>query len=276
MKKIIIANWKMNPSTLKEAKLLFNSMKKEMKKNIKNVEVVICPPFVYLPVLGSSLFAKDFGELRFGSQDCFWEERGAFTGEISPKMLKDLDCEYVIIGHSERRKYLGETDEMINKKLKAVISAELKPILCIGETKQQRKTDKTFEVLKNQLKKNLKGVKNYFEKMSKHSSRCLRQKLKIENLIIAYEPIWAIGTGKACSVEKTIERIKIIRKTISELFGKKQGERIKVLYGGSINSKIVKDYLEEKQIDGLLVGGGSVEINEFLKIIHFELQNTFI
>ena len=144
MKPLIVANWKMNPPTLKEAKLLFNSVKKGLK-NIKNAKVVICPPFVYLPELQTTNY-----KLHLGAQDCFWRKKGAFTGEISPLMLKNLGCEYTIVGHSERRA-LGETDEMINKKIKAALSMGLKPILCIGETFEERKKGKTLKVLKNQI-----------------------------------------------------------------------------------------------------------------------------
>lgn len=149
MKPLVVANWKMNPQTLAEAKQLFNSVKRGIK-NIKNCEVIICPPFLYILNLKSETL-----NLKIGAQNVFYEEKGAFTGEVSPVMLKNLGCEYVIIGHSERRKYFQETDEMINKKIKAAISAKLKPILCIGETEKEKKSGKTFKILKNQLTKAL-------------------------------------------------------------------------------------------------------------------------
>jgi triosephosphate isomerase len=239
MKILIVANWKCNPTTLAEAKLLFESVKRGIK-NLKNVEVVICPPFIYLSNL---LTPKPYTLLypKLGAQDCFWEEKGAFTGEISPLMLKNLGCEYIIIGHSERRK-LGETDEMINKKLKSALKAKLKPILCIGETLEERKKGKTFIVLKNQLKKALINSSTH----------------QLINLILAYEPVWAIGTGKPCGISEAKE---------ANLFIKKIVKNIPLLYGGSINSKIAKDYIQEANFQGLLVGSASLNPKEFIKII---------
>jgi len=213
MKPLIVANWKCNPTTLKGAKLLFDSVKKEIK-NIKNIEVVLCPPFIYLPIL---TVHRQVMNIKLGAQDCFWKQQGAFTGEISPLMLKDLGCQYVIIGHSERRA-LGETDEMINKKIRAALKSKLKPILCIDKI--------------SQIKKDLKT-----------------------EIIIAYEPLFAIGTGKPCSIEKAKKmRTSLIRfKT--------------VLYGGSINSENAKDYIKEAGFQGLLVGGASLEPKEFIQIV---------
>lgn len=216
MKYLVVANWKMNPPTLKGAKLLFDSVKKGVK-NVKSVEVVICPPFVYLKEL--RIKNKEL-RIKLGAQDCFWQEKGPFTGEISPLMLKDLGVKYVIIGHSERRA-LGETDEMINKKLKSVLSAKLTPILC-------------FENL-TQVRNGLKGIS--------------------KKVILAYEPIWAIGTGKPCPPEKA----KKIRKTLKEFK--------MVLYGGSVNSQNAKDYIKKAGFQGLLVGGASLNPKEFIKII---------
>lgn len=238
MKTLIVANWKCNPKTFAEAKQLFNSIKRGIKK-IKNVEVVICPPFIYLPQL---LKAKSFSLIpKLGAQDCFWQE-GAFTGEISAKMLKNLGVNYVIVGHSERRKHFAESDRMINKKLKAALKAKLKSIFCIGEKEKERKAGKTFFALKKQLKKGLKSIKKAFFK----------------NLIIAYEPVWAIGTGKPCEIPDAKE---------VNLFLKKIFKNIPVLYGGSINSKIAKNYIKEANFDGLLVGGASLKAEEFIKII---------
>lgn len=205
MKLLIVANWKMNPSSLVEARKLFNLEKKGTKR-FKRVEVIICPPFVYLSILKAK-----------GAQDVFYEEKGAFTGEVSPKMLKSLGVKYVILGHSERRKYLNETDEMVNKKLKAALEAGLKPILCI---------DNLF-----QLEKGLRGIS--------------------EKIIIAYEPVFAIGTGKPCSPEKA----KLMRDKIKYPL---------VLYGGSVNSQNAKDYIQKAGFQGLLVGGASLNPKEFI------------
>ncbi len=251
MKKLIVANWKMNPQSIAETKRIFSVVKKGIK-NIKNVEVVICPPFTAL-----SSIQYQVSSIKLGAQDCFWEEKGAFTGEISPLMLKNLGCEYVIVGHSERRKYLKETDEMINKKIKAAIIAKLKPILCIGETLEERKKGKTFKVLNEQLKRALNHLPTHL----------------LNHLIIAYEPVWAIGTGQACD---TLEAKKVI------LFLRKSLKKTPVLYGGSVNSKnavsYVKDYNPPTTLplakgerapaafDGLLIGGASLKRKEFIKI----------
>ncbi|PIR89910.1 triose-phosphate isomerase [bacterium (Candidatus Gribaldobacteria) CG07_land_8_20_14_0_80_33_18] len=245
MRSLIIANWKCNPSTFKEAKILFNSLKKRLKK-IRNVEVVICPPFVYL---SSSKF--QVLSFKLGAQDVFWEERGAFTGEISSKMLKDLGVEYIILGHSERRQILKETDEMINKKIKATLNNKLKSILCIGETEEERKEGKTFEILKNQIEKALSNLQTY----------------KLRNLIIAYEPIWAIGSGKPCQVNEAMTAALFIKKLISHLYNQKIGRSIRILYGGSVNSLNASNYIREAKMDGLLIGGVSLNSKEFVKII---------
>lgn len=215
-KPFIVANWKMNPASLKEAEVLFNSVGKGIEK-IKNIEVVICPPFVYL---GASAFAKGYGGLAFGSQDVFWEDSGAFTGEVSALMLKELGVKYVIIGHSERRKHFKETNEMIEKKLQAALRVGLKPILCI---------DKISQIPQN-----------------------------IKNTIIAYEPLFAIGTGKACSEQKARK----MRVAINKI-----AKKAPVLYGGSVNAKNAKNYIKEAGFQGLLVGGASLKPKEFIDII---------
>jgi triosephosphate isomerase len=240
MKPLIVANWKCNPTTLQEAKKLFNSVKEGIKK-VKNVEVVICPPSIYLPVLATSILTKGARKFVLGSQNCHWEMEGAFTGEISPLMLKNLGCQYVIIGHSERRK-LGETDEMINKKIKAAISAKLKPILCLGETEEERKQGKTFQVLKQQINEDLKNL--------------TPNTYNLKPLVIAYEPVWAIGTGKPCEPREAKKVYLFLRKLT----------RSPILYGGSVNSKNASDYINVG-FDGLLVGGASLKAKEFIKLV---------
>ncbi len=219
MKYLVVANWKMNPQTLVKAKKLFSIVKKGIGA-VKGVEVVVCPPFVYLSKLSG---------LTLGAQNCFWEDEGAFTGEISPFMLKDIGCKYVIIGHSERRRYFKETCAMANKKLKAVLANNLKPILCIDSI--------------NQVKRGLKGI----------------SKKEIKKIVIAYEPIFAIGTGKACSISKAKKMNFSIRKILEE--------EAAILYGGSVNSKNAKDFIEKAQFQGLLIGGASLNPKEFVKII---------
>jgi len=241
----------MNPPNQKEAKQLFY-LKKNGLKNLKNIEVVICPPFSYL-----SSFKFPVPNFQLGAQNCFWEQSGAFTGEISPLMLKNLECQYVIIGHSERRRILKETDEMINKKLKAVLEAGLKPILCIGETQEERNKGKTETILKNQIEKALKNVPSY--------------KLQVTRFCIAYEPIWAIGTGKPCLLQEALKAKVFISKVLKVLLGKKIAEKIKILYGGSVSSKNGLSYIKEAKMDGLLVGAISLKPKEFIKLITYNL-----
>ncbi len=244
-KPLIVANWKMNPSTLTEAKELFDRVA-EGVKDIKNTEVVICPPFVYL----SSLRFKIQG-LRLGGQDCFWEEKGAYTGEVSPKMLEDLGCEYVILGHSERRKNLGETDEMINKKIKAALFAGLKPILCLSSGKRG-------EAAKEEMGIQLRGAMAGIEKSD------------IKNIVFTYEPIWAISTtvgSVMATPENTAEGKIFIKEVISELFGKDTAESARIIYGGSVDSKNISGFLKDAKMDGALVGAASLRQDDFIKAV---------
>jgi len=261
MKPLIVANWKCNPITLREAENLFDSIRKGIK-NVKNSEVVICPPFVYLANLQLTTY-----NLKLGAQDCFWEGKGAFTGEISPAMLKNLGVDYVIIGHSERRKYQRETDEMINKKLKAALKAGLKVILCID---------------------NISQIPSFLRKRGGRRGRsplCLKKDLsglikkELANLIIAYEPIFAIGTGKPCRVEKANKmRMSITELPFMEAKVKKRtkssspkkevlNKKIPILYGGSVNSQNAGDYIKEGGFQGLLIGSTSLNAKEFIKIV---------
>jgi len=240
MKPLIVANWKMNPITMKEAEELFNSIS-EGVKNIEKTETVICPPFIYLPLLKG---------LTPGAQDCYYEEKGAYTGEVSVAMLKDLGCKYVIVGHSERRKLFNETNENINKKLKAVLEAGLIPIICIGETEQEREQEKTEEVLKQELIEGLEGISNVY------------------NLVIAYEPIWAIGTGNPCDVEEAKEMNLLIRRIFFKLYDSAISKKIRILYGGSVKANNAEEYLKQAGFNGLLVGGASLDAKEFIKIVN--------
>lgn len=245
----------MNPQTIAEAKRLFNSVKKGLR-GFKKAEAVVCPPFIYIPVLRAftlTRFSASQAGLVLGAQDCFLEQKGAYTGEISPSMLKDTGCQYVIIGHSERRRYFKETDEMINKKLKAVLEKRLKPILCIGETKEERNDGKTENVLKKQIESDLKGISGF--------------KLQVSGFCIAYEPVWAIGTGKPCDIEEAQKMGLLIRKIITKLYNSSTAEKVRILYGGSVNSRNAVGYIKESCFQGLLVGGASLEAKEFIKII---------
>lgn len=228
MKKIIVANWKLNPSSQKEAEQLFDAVK-EGVKDLESAKVIICPPYVYLSLLKG---------LTLGSQNVSYQEKGAFTGQVSALMLKDLGVEYVIIGHSEARQYLAEKNEDINKKIKECLEEGLKIIFCIGEQDGEDKET----VLKQQIEEGLDGVSD------------------VENIIVAYEPVWAIGTGKNCSIEETKSSVALIKKLLGQI-------SIKILYGGSVNAENASGYLNEADVDGLLVGGASLKAEEFIKIV---------
>ena len=236
MKKIIVANWKCNPITLQEAQTLFLAYKKIKSKH----EIVVCPPFCFLP-LGSGL--------SLGAQDCFWENKGAFTGQVSPLQLKSLGVEYVILGHSEKRA-LAETNEIINKKLKVVLKAGLKPILCLGETQAERQEGKTFQVVETCLLVCLKGI----------------AKNQLSRIILAYEPVWAVGSGKPCVADEALTMILFLRKLILKKYSKKLSHSMPILYGGSVDSQNTQEYLSSDWVGGLLVGSASLDPKEFTKI----------
>jgi len=192
--------------------------------------------------------------IRFGAQDCFWEQQGAYTGEISPLMLKDLGCQYIIIGHSERRQYFQETDEMINQKIKAALKARLKPILCLGE---EIKNSTDYLVIEQQLKKALTRVSAG----------------RIRDIVIAYEPVWAIGTGQPCLPDEAMKTALFIRKILTKLYSRKIAEQVRVLYGGSVTAENAADYVRGARMDGLLVGGASLNATEFIKIVEAVANN---
>ncbi len=245
MKLLIVANWKMNPLTLKEAEGILLSVKKETRKN-REVEVVICPPFIYLPLLLKK------SALAVGAQDCFWLESGAYTGEISALMLKKLGCQYVIIGHSERRTNFGETDEVVNKKLKAALAAELNPIVCLGGTENERKEERIAVVIKKQIEAAFKDIPV--------------NQLSSSRISIAYEPVWAIGTNNPCGIEESRVARLLIEKTLEETLETKTFKNLRLLYGGSVNKENAKDYIGKAGFVGLLVGGASLK-PEFVEII---------
>ena len=246
VKPLIVANWKMNPQSLAEAKKLFDSVKRGIK-NIKKAEVVICPPYVQFSIFNFQ-FSKN---LKLGAQDVFWEKSGAYTGEVSPAMLKDLGCQYVIVGHSERRRYFSEKDEIVNKKLRAVLEVNLNPILCIGESKEEREQGKTETILKREIILGFKKIPIS----------------KFTKVIVAYEPIWAIGTGKPCDPEEAQKMGLLIRKIISKIYNRTLAQKTPILYGGSVNSKNGASYIKEAGFQGLLVGGASLEAKEFIDLV---------
>lgn len=238
MCKLIVANWKMYLSSSDSVKLFETAMKKG--------KAVICPSFVALNQL--SVLAKKSG-VSLGAQDCFWENRGAFTGEVSPLDLKKMGCEYVIVGHSERRNYLLENDEMVGKKIKAALAAGLTPILCVGENEAERRAGRAGARVVGQLEKALVGL----------------GKLKAgQEIIFAYEPIWAIGTGRACDPKAAAEMHQLIKDKVAGLIG---GKNARVLYGGSVDDKNIASYLERAEIGGALVGGASVKKDVFASLL---------
>lgn len=247
MKKALVAgNWKMYKTPTESI-----SFVKSLVENIGEYEdrdVLICPPFTSLfPV---SQILKN-SSIKLGAQNVYFENEGAFTGEISPLMLKDLGVEYVICGHSERRNIFGETDEIINKKIKKVAETGMKPILCVGEKLNEREEGKTFEVVENQIKKCLENFKD------------------IEKLVIAYEPVWAIGTGKTALPNQAEEVHIFIREIISRMYNKEIAENLIILYGGSVKPENIDSLMREKNIDGVLVGGACLKVESFLRIINY-------
>jgi triosephosphate isomerase len=247
-KPIIAGNWKMN-KTIPEAKALVTALNEKLA-GTTDVEVVFCPTFTALAAVKELLKGTPFG---LGAQDLYWKESGAFTGEISPGMLVDVGCDYVIIGHSERRQYFGETDETVNQKVKAALAADLKPIICVGESLAQREAGETDSLIKNQTEKALAGIEGSV----------------IPKIVIAYEPIWAIGTGKSSSAADANQVIGLIRKTVAGLFGNELAEQMRIQYGGSVKPENVKEYMAQPEIDGALVGGASLEAESFTKLVKF-------
>lgn len=244
-KKIIAGNWKMNMLP-NEAMNFINGI--APVANSSDAEVILCVP--YTDLFYSLLTVQDT-KIKIGAQNMHWEDKGAYTGEISAEMLKCINVEYVIIGHSERRQYFAETDETVNLKLKKAISSGLKPILCIGETLEQRQLHVEEQVIEKQIKRAFEGIKAE----------------DLDNVIIAYEPIWAIGTGNVATKEDANNMMIIIRKQIAKLYNEGLAQNITLLYGGSVNKDNSKELFEASDIDGGLVGGASLKVSEFEEII---------
>ena len=247
-KKVISGNWKMN--MLPNEAIDFITEFAPLVKDTKH-EVILCVP--YTDLFYALLHAQGTN-IKIGAQNMHWEEKGAYTGEISAQMLKSIGVEYVIIGHSERRQYFAETDETVNKKIKSALANNLKPIVCVGETLEQREQGVTEKIITTQVEKALEGI----------SAESLAQ------IIIAYEPIWAIGTGKTATKEDANDTIKQIRKKIAEIYGQNEAERVIIQYGGSVKSSNAKELFEMSDIDGGLVGGASLKAEEFSKIVKFD------
>lgn len=243
---VIAGNWKLY-KTSGEAKGLIEALL-PLIKDVKGVEVIVAPVFTILHRVGELIGGS---RVKLSAQNCFWEEEGAFTGEVSPGMLLDAGCSHVIIGHSERRQYFAETDETVNRKTKAAIAAGLKAIVCVGETLEEREEGVMNDVLTRQVTKGLDGLTS------------------LQAVIIAYEPVWAIGTGKTATEAQAQEAHRLIRTVISQKFGVDSSDKVRILYGGSVKPDNVKGLMSQPDIDGALVGGASLKPESFAAIVNF-------
>lgn len=247
MRRLIIAgNWKMN-KTVEEAVSIAIGLKRKFY-TFSEADIVICPPFTALSKVNDAIVDSS---IMLGAQDVYWEEEGAFTGEISPGMLKDVGCRYVIVGHSERRIVFGETDEEVNNKLRIVLTYGMVPIMCIGERLEERENGMTFEIIEKQLTRGLKNI----------------SKEEIVRIVIAYEPVWAIGTGRTATPQQAQEAHKFIREFIEKLFDKEISLKMRILYGGSVKPENIANLTAQEDIDGALVGGASLDVNSFSEIV---------
>ncbi|VAX35391.1 Triosephosphate isomerase [hydrothermal vent metagenome] len=247
MRKLIIAgNWKLN-NTISEAVQLIAGIKRELN-GLTDVDVVVCPVFTALADVHDVLLESNIG---LGAQNLYLEDSGAFTGEVSAPLIKDAGAEYVIIGHSERRQYFGETSEIVNKKVKAALKHDLKPIVCVGEILEERESDKTFDVIQKQCEESLAGLTVN----------------EMQQIIIAYEPVWAIGTGKTATPQQAQEVHKFIRNLLRKLFDDVVANTVCIQYGGSVKPENAAELMSQLDIDGALVGGASLKADSFVGII---------
>ncbi len=245
---IIAGNWKMY-KTIGEAISLVTLLKRSVYKE-ENIDIVVCPPFIALGEVNEVLSGSN---VMLGAQDVYWESQGAYTGEISALMLKDVGCRFVIVGHSERRNYFNETNEMVNKKAKAVLAAGLFPIVCVGERLDEREAGRTFEIVKNHIENSLAGF----------------NKQEIITITIAYEPVWAIGTGKTATPEQAQEVHSFIRRLLEEKYDKNTAQAVRIQYGGSVKPDNIASLITMEDIDGALVGGASLDAEKFSQIVKF-------
>lgn len=248
-KPVIAGNWKMH-NTISEALDLVKGIKPQVE-DVTDVEIIVAPVYTALASIAAELKGSN---INVASQNIFWEVKGAFTGEVAPNMITDAGCTHAIIGHSERRQYFGETDETVNKRVKAAITAGLIPILCVGETLEERDAGNTITVVATQTKGGLKDI----------------AKEDMVKIIIAYEPVWAIGTGKTATPEMAEDVHKQIRRIVSEISDVKIANSIRVLYGGSVKPENVDDLMAQPDIDGALVGGASLKADSFVRLVKFE------
>ena len=246
---LVAGNWKMHMSVA-DARHLVSEMVPGLQSKI-GVDKVVCPPYTALLAVASLLEGSD---IHLGAQNMYWEAAGAYTGEVSPKMISEF-CEYVILGHSERRAYFNETDQDVNRKVQAAFDHGLTPIMCVGETLEDYESNRTYDVVFRQVNLGLNGIE--FE----------LGESKFPNLVIAYEPIWAIGTGRAATPQDANRVIaEVVRTALAELYGDNIAQKIRVLYGGSVNGENAKDFFVQSEIDGALVGGASLKATEFIQI----------
>lgn len=245
---LIAGNWKLF-KTLAEATALVNELA-ALVSDVDDVEVVVAPVFTAISTVAK---AAEKTVVKVAAQDCYWEEEGAFTGEVSPKLLKDAGCSHVIIGHSERRQYFAETDETVNRKTKAALKAGLVVLLCVGETLAERESGSTFKVIETQVRGGLVGITGADQ----------------TNIVVAYEPVWAIGTGKTASDEQAQEVHAFIRSLIEQMYGSTAAQALRILYGGSVKPENVKGLMSQVDIDGALVGGASLKAESFAGIVRF-------
>ena len=246
---VIAGNWKLYKTSAEAVELVKGLI--PLVKSRQGVEIVVAPVFTVLGRVHEVLAGSNIG---LCAQDCFWEEEGAFTGEVSPRMLLDAGCSHVIIGHSERRQYFGETDATVNRKIRAAESAGLTVLFCIGETLAEREAGKTFAVLRTQLQGGLAGV----------------GAAELQRVVIAYEPVWAIGTGRTASDAQAQEAHAFIRNVIAELYGGQPAAAIRILYGGSVKPENIEGLMAQPDIDGALVGGASLKAESFAAIVNFD------
>ncbi len=246
---LLAANWKMNKTIEEALQFVGPFLQAANAEEGKGLwpEILICPPFTALPALSAALAESSVG---LGGQDVFWEKQGAFTGEISPGMLKDAGCTYVIVGHSERRHLLGETDEMVEAKVRAALNEGLRPVICVGETLEEREKGDTYEVCRRMTRLGLAGVKPD----------------EASSVVMAYEPVWAIGTGKEAKPEDAGKVVRHIRETVDAVLGPGGSAQVRVLYGGSVKSANIRQFMLDEDIDGALVGGASLDPVEFARI----------
>ena len=250
---LLAGNWKMHGARA-EAVLLASALVKNVAR-VPGREVLVAPPFTALEAVGAAIAGT---ELRLGAQNLHWEPKGAFTGEISASMLREAGCTHVIIGHSERRQLFGETNETVNKRLVAALAASLTPIVCVGETLQEREADATVQVVERQVVAGLAGLSAG----------------DLERTVVAYEPVWAIGTGRTATPAQAQEVHRTIREQLAKLANRSTADRVRILYGGSVKPDNIDSLMAEPDIDGALVGGASLVAEQFIRIVRFEEQRS--